>query len=134
MSSFSQNLIGRSGNCPYVRIGKNINVSSTYIKSSRFFAQRILNNAMRHLIAFFFSFSSHVTRKSSQEKSSYRLWNHDCEFWMILWLVIYQKKAHNLQSSKKCIWLQFIDRGQIYGHFPLEESKWSIFTYIVTET
>ena len=45
---------------------------------------------------FLFLFSSHMTRKSSQEKSSYRLWNSDSEFWTIIWLVIYQKKARDL--------------------------------------
>ena len=56
MASFSQNLIGRSGNFPYDQIGKNIDFSSTCIKTSRFFAQLILNNVMHHLIASFFRF------------------------------------------------------------------------------
>ena len=42
---------------------------------------------------FLFFISSHVSRKSSQETSSYTLWNHDFEFLMIIWLVIYHMKA-----------------------------------------
>ena len=37
-----------------------------------------LNNASAYF--FLFSFLSHVTRKSGQLKSSYKLWNHDFEF------------------------------------------------------
>ena len=37
-----------------------------------------LNYASAYLLLF--SFSSHVTRKSSQEKSSYKLWNQGFEF------------------------------------------------------
>jgi len=48
------------------------------------------------LLFHFFSFSSHMTRKSSQEKSSYRLRNSNSEFWTFIWHAIYQKKARDL--------------------------------------
>ena len=76
---------------------------------------------------FLFRFSSHVTRKSSQEKSSYRLWNQELEFLMIIWLVIYHMKAYTLWNSKICILLKFDHYGRSYDHFTLWVVKMTIF-------
>ena len=96
------------------------------MKLFRFFAL-IIVHWITHSVTFsFFSFSSHMTRKSSQEKSSYRLWNSDSEFWTFIWLVIYQKKARNLLNSKMCIRFRFYHHGQGYGHFSLWVVKMTI--------
>ena len=62
------------------------------MENSRFFALSITYSIAHSDISFFFLFSSHKTRKSSQGKSSYRLWNYDSEFWTIVWLIIFKRK------------------------------------------
>ena len=77
---FSRNAIGRSGNCPYDEsYGINDNFAIKRVNLSVFRSEYCwLNYASAYLLLF--SFSSHVTRKSSQEKSSYKLWNQGFEF------------------------------------------------------
>ena len=71
-------------------------ISTFWYDFFRFFAL-IIVHWISHSVTFsFFSFSSHMTRKSSQEKSSYRLRNSNSEFWTFIWHAIYQKKARDL--------------------------------------
>ena len=86
-------------------------------------ADRIIVHAFCYF--FLFLFSSHMTRKSSQEKSFYRIWNKDSEFRTIIWLAIYQKKARDLKNTKICIEMKFDTRGQ---NLTTQNEKWPLCT------
>jgi len=64
---------GRSGNLPYGQISKKSKSRHSDMKTFRFSALNIVYERILLLFPFFFLFSSHMTRISSQGKSSYRL-------------------------------------------------------------
>ena len=74
LSSFSPSTMGRSGNVHTIKITRGYDSRYSDMKNFRFFAPDITNHITHMHTSFVFSFSSHVTRKLSQEKSSYRLW------------------------------------------------------------
>ena len=99
-------------------------ISTFWHEKNSFLALNIDYWITRSVIFFFFRFRVTWPGNRVRRKSSFRLCIRCCELWFVIWLVIYQNKAHKLQNSKTCISWFLFDLGRSNGHFLFEWSKW----------
>ena len=78
LSPFLQNLIGRSGNSPWIKIGEKSFTRDSEAKKFCFLVLSITYWYISGVISRFFHFRVTWLYYSVRKKSSYRFWNHFC--------------------------------------------------------